>query len=256
MSLSFPLLFAAVPLWAIDYQHPQKERKFQRCLFSDGGISSNFPMHLFDGLVPRWPTFGIDLEPAIKDLAGDTFLPDSYMQGIADRWTRFDAAEKPASRMGGFLMSIMAAMQNWNDNTQARSAGVRDRVVRVRLKENEGGMNLNMPNDVIESVAMKGGQAADKLIDRFLGLPPSNGWDGWSQQRLARLDVFLYALNQKLPGLLRALGDDVPYARPYSELIEAAGKIAPPGHEDKLSSEQKDALARLIAALRDAAGAF
>lgn len=41
MSLSFPLLFAAVPLWAIDYQHPRQKRDFHRCLFSDGGISSN-----------------------------------------------------------------------------------------------------------------------------------------------------------------------------------------------------------------------
>src|SRR5882724_80557 len=206
MSLSFPLLFAAVPLWAIDYQHPRKKRDFQRCLFSDGGISSNFPMHLFDGLVPQWPTFGIDLEAKIEDLPGMTFLPAGYMQGVADRWTRFDTQPKSASRMGGFLMSIAAAMQNWNDNTQARSAGVRDRVVRVRLDENEGGMNLNMPNEVIRSVAMKGGQAADNIIARFLGPPPPDGWDGWSAQRWARLDVFLYSLSQKIGGLLRALG--------------------------------------------------
>ena len=32
MSLSFPLLFAAVPLWAIDYEHPREERDFQRCI--------------------------------------------------------------------------------------------------------------------------------------------------------------------------------------------------------------------------------
>jgi predicted acylesterase/phospholipase RssA len=256
MSLSFPLLFAAVPLWAIDYQHPKALRKFQRCLFSDGGISSNFPMHLFDGLVPLWPTFGIDLEPAIKDLPGDTFLPEDYLQGIADRWTRFDAAGKSASRMGGFLMSIVETMQNWNDNTQARSAGVRDRVVRVRLKDNEGGMNLNMPQCVIESVAKKGGEAAAKLIDAFLGPPRSSGWDGWSQQRWARLDVFLYALSQKLPGLLRAMGGNVPYATPYNVLIDAAEKIVPPGHEEKLSAEQKEALRKMIAALRDAADAF
>jgi hypothetical protein len=72
---------------------------------------------------------------------------------------------KSAGRMGGFLMSIAGTMQNWNDNTQARSAGVRDRVVRVRLEKNEGGMNLNMPNEVIGS----------------------DGWNGWSAQRWVRL---------------------------------------------------------------------
>jgi len=254
MSLSFPLLFAAVPLWAIDYEHARKQRDFQRCLFSDGGISSNFPMHLFDGLVPQWPTFGIDLEPKIEDLPGSTFLPVGYMQGIADRWTRFDAATKSASRMGGFLMSIPGAMQNWNDNTQARSAGVRDRVVRVRLEKNEGGMNLNMPEEVIVSVAKKGGDAADKIVARFLGT--SAGWNGWSSQRWARFDVFLYALNQKIGGLLKALGGDVPHSDSYAQLIELSRANAPPGHVASLSEPQIQALNRLKRALDDVAKEF
>lgn len=256
MSLSFPLLFAAVPLWAIDYQHPREKRDFQRCLFSDGGISSNFPMHLFDGLVPQWPTFGIDLEPAIKDLSGATFLPEGYMQGIADRWTRFDAAEKSATRMGGFLTSIMGAMQNWNDNTQARSAGVRDRVVRVRLDKNEGGMNLNMPKDVIASVAAKGAQAADSILARFLGAPPANGWDGWSAQRWARLDVLIYSLNQKIGGMRRALGASVPHAASYAQLKLQGAMTAPPGHDAPLSLVQIHALDELTAALDRVATAF
>jgi predicted acylesterase/phospholipase RssA len=256
MSLSFPLLFAAVPLWAIDYQHPREDRKFQRCLFSDGGISSNFPMHLFDGLVPQWPTFGIDLEPEIPDLPGDTFLPTSYMQGIADRWTRFDAAAKAASRMGGFLMSIVGTMQNWNDNTQARSAGVRDRVVRVRLEKNEGGMNLNMPKEVIDSVAKKGGEAADKIISRFLGPAPSSGWDGWSAQRWSRLDVFLYSLSEKIGGMRHALGPGLPHARPYLQLMSQAGSFAAPGHAAVLTPAQMQALDDLIKSLDKTAAVF
>jgi predicted acylesterase/phospholipase RssA len=256
MSLSFPLLFAAVPLWAIDYDHPRKQRDFQRCLFSDGGISSNFPMHLFDGLVPQWPTFGIDLEPKIEDLPGMTFLPTGYMQGIADRWTRFDAQPKSASRMGGFLMSIAGAMQNWNDNTQARSAGVRDRVVRVRLEKNEGGLNLNMPNGVIGSVAKKGAEAADKIAARFLGPPPPDGWDGWSAQRWARLDVFLYSLNQKVGGLLKALGPAIPHSNAYSALITQSKVAAPPGHKEPLTMAQAQALEELIRAIENAAEKF
>jgi predicted acylesterase/phospholipase RssA len=254
MSLSFPLLFAAVPLWAIDYQHPRKARDFQRCLFSDGGIASNFPMHLFDGLVPQWPTFGIDLEPKIEDLPGATFLPEGYMQGIADRWTRFDAQPKSAGRMGGFLLSIAGTMQNWNDNTQARSAGVRDRVVRVRLEKNEGGMNLNMPNEVIGSVAKKGGEAAGKILDRYLG--PADGWNGWSAQRWVRLDVFLYSLNQKIAGLQRALGPDVLHSNSYDQLIALASATAPPGHESPLTEPQIQSLKQLKHALDDAAREF
>jgi len=192
----------------------------------------------------------------IEDLP-ETFMPVSYLDGIADRWVQFDKQEKPASRFGGFLISIAGAMQNWNDNTQARSAGVRDRVVRVRLSKKEGGMNLNMEPKVIQRVADRGDLAADQLIARYLGEPPEGvEWDGWSQQRLSRLDVFLYALDQKLPALLRALGGDLPFATPYRELIRAAGARPPPGHAAPLDQAQQEALGKLIDALQGAAKAF
>ena len=63
LSLSYPLLFSAVPLWAIDYEGPKGPlRTFRRCQFTDGGASSNFPIHLFDAALPRWPTFGLWLD--------------------------------------------------------------------------------------------------------------------------------------------------------------------------------------------------
>ncbi|HYJ46232.1 MAG TPA: patatin-like phospholipase family protein, partial [Pyrinomonadaceae bacterium] len=64
MSLSFPVLISAVPLYTVDRSLPVPEGdepKLERCLFSDGGISSNFPIHFFDKALPRWPTFGINL---------------------------------------------------------------------------------------------------------------------------------------------------------------------------------------------------
>ncbi|MGI8477381.1 MAG: patatin-like phospholipase family protein [Thermomicrobiales bacterium] len=70
MSLSFPFLLSAVPL----YTHrgvrarrrpgaePAKEHQpLVRCWFSDGGLVSNFPLHFFDSPLPRWPTFAINL---------------------------------------------------------------------------------------------------------------------------------------------------------------------------------------------------
>lgn len=256
MSLSFPILFSAVPLWAIDYEHPREGRGFKRCLFSDGGISSNFPMHLFDGLVPQWPTFGIDLEPEIKDLPGRTFLPERYLQGIADRWNRFDQETKAASRMGGFMMGIVNTMQNWNDNTQSRLAGVRDRVVRVRLEKDEGGLNLNMPPGVINDVATRGGEAADSLIARFLGSADADGWSGWASQRWMRLDVFIYALNQKIAALRHALGGNLAESEPLDTLIGLAKVTAPPGHDKPLTDAQADALRNLVKALDDTARQF
>jgi hypothetical protein len=52
MSLSFPLLISAVPLYARDFtlREPREQQVPRRCLFSDGGLTSNFPIHFFDRL--------------------------------------------------------------------------------------------------------------------------------------------------------------------------------------------------------------
>src|SRR5262249_49245321 len=97
----FPLLISAVPLWSIDWSRTKNEEarnawedwlkrqdntwdsirdhpdRWQgipaqrphagRCWFSDGGITSNFPVHLFDAPIPRWPTFVINLRPFHPD---------------------------------------------------------------------------------------------------------------------------------------------------------------------------------------------
>ena len=99
LSLSFPLLFSAVPLWAIDYEAPKGERTLKRCQFTDGGVSSNFPVHLFDAALPRWPTFGLWLDRRTpyerKEKDGRVqavWLPKYHWQGWADNWNRFDPA--------------------------------------------------------------------------------------------------------------------------------------------------------------------
>jgi len=249
MSLSFPLLFSAVPLWAIDYEQPKGKRTFQRCMFSDGGISSNFPVHLFDGLIPQWPTFGIDLEEKLPDHEDWVFLPQDYLDGVADRWTRFDQKSKAPTRMGGYLSSIVSTMQNWNDNTLSRMTGVRDRVVRVRLAEDEGGMNLNMPAALIHTVAARGASAADEVIKKFLGTAP-DGWNGWSFQRWVRLDVHLNALGQKAAGMQRALSPSFEHGNSYAQLVELARGQHAPGHLTPLSAEEVEAVSRLIEGLQ------
>ena len=90
MSLSFPLLISAVPLYALDYtganlayvkavrewrqQHPDaslaehaaavsQRPVFDVNWFSDGGLTSNLPVQFFDSVLPSRPTFAIDLAP-------------------------------------------------------------------------------------------------------------------------------------------------------------------------------------------------
>lgn len=72
MSLSFPLLLSAVPLYTVDFNRPQRPNAdaaprgkpayaLERCWFTDGGVGSNFPIHFFDSALPCRPTFALNL---------------------------------------------------------------------------------------------------------------------------------------------------------------------------------------------------
>jgi predicted acylesterase/phospholipase RssA len=154
MSLSFPGLIAAVPLYAVDRGG---DGSVVRHLFSDGGISSNFPMHFFDSLLPSRPTFGIDLTPPHPHHPEKTWRPD------------FDAGTNPRVRVidgvGGFAGALRDAVQNWQDNRQVAQRGYADRVVSIRLDGDEGGMNLRMPPDVVLRLVARGAEAGDKLLE-------------------------------------------------------------------------------------------
>ena len=154
MSLSFPGLIAAVPLYAVDHAG---DGSVVRHLFSDGGISSNFPMHFFDSLLPSRPTFGVDLTPPHPHHPDKTWRPD------------FDAGTNPRVRVidgvGGFAGALRDAVQNWQDNRQVAQRGYADRVVSIRLDSNEGGMNLRMPDDIVLRLVARGAEAGDKLLE-------------------------------------------------------------------------------------------
>ena len=60
LSLSFPVLISVLPLWEIR-DRKDAPAQLRRVLFSDGGITSNFPVHFFDAPLPRRPTFAINL---------------------------------------------------------------------------------------------------------------------------------------------------------------------------------------------------
>lgn len=260
MSLSFPFLFAALPLWAINYDRPVSVRHFQRCWFSDGGISSNFPMHLFDGLLPLWPTFGINLEPKIagRDLV---YLPKNYEAGYGERWENFDEQRNSAAKFGGFASAILRTMQNWNDNSLSRMPGVRDRIARVRLERNEGGLNLDMTEQQIDAVANKGSDAARELVQRFAAANPANSdqTQGWNEHRFVRFNVLLKLISARLSDIQRALDPDSEYATDYQSLITLAASARlggdgtiPPGFESMLTPEQVDELRESLRLLREA----
>jgi predicted acylesterase/phospholipase RssA len=157
MTLSFPGLISAVPLHAVDYTYDPPV--VTCCWFSDGGVSSNFPIHFFDAMWPRRPTFGISLAPYHPQKKDEhVYFPAKG----EDRKPRV----RDTSTLGGFVSALLDTLQNWSDEGQATLPGYRDRIVEIHHTEAEGGMNLLMPKEVIESLMARGVLAA-KALENF-----------------------------------------------------------------------------------------
>jgi hypothetical protein len=186
MSLSFPLLLSAVPMYAVDYTDTSK---LKRVWFSDGGISSNMPLHFFDTLLPEHPTFAINLKEAhpkypIEDAAqcgldGRVYLPGDNNSGRLRYWAAPDDAT-PAG-LFGFLGNIFTTMHSWRDEILFPYPGYRDRIVQISLRPGEGGLNLNMPKEAVERLGDAGACAAEMLYRRFHPQGGGNGWDNHEQ---------------------------------------------------------------------------
>lgn len=169
LSLSFPVLFQAVPLYRFDDQIdekpgvPDKSYKIRKCVFSDGGISSNFPIHFFDAFLPGRPTLGITLADYSAERHGDTFV-DLPEKARADSRA---LAVRPPRGILGFLMSIVNTGMDWQDTLQTKLPGYAERIVEVRLKDKEGGLNLGMDKPTIDRLIDLGRQAGEKLVQGF-----------------------------------------------------------------------------------------
>lgn len=161
LSLSFPLLISAVPLQYLDDTKVADQRGLVTAWFSDGGITSNLPLHFFDTPLPRRPTFGInllDIDPSYPD--GDTCLPPADGSRRVPRERRIDSVVS-------FLRAVADTMQNWQDSLQAAAPGFRDRIVEVYLPPDEGGLNLTMTDGQIESLAARGRRAGERILTEF-----------------------------------------------------------------------------------------
>jgi predicted acylesterase/phospholipase RssA len=163
MSLSFPGLIAAVPLWCHDFTlTEQAERdKLRRCLFNDGGLSSNFPIHFFDHLLPNSPTFAISLDEYDPKRNPDSvWLPMSAKSGI-------QLPIVPFSGLAGFLMRLVSSAKDWQDKLQSTLPGYRERIVHVVLKPDQGGLNLTMSEATVKTLAGYGSEAGELLCNTF-----------------------------------------------------------------------------------------
>jgi predicted acylesterase/phospholipase RssA len=246
MSLALPGVLSAVPLWAPDFVRPENQRMsaeapkdkrrlvLERCWFSDGGLASNFPVHLFDAPVPTRPTFALDLRrysPAQPDQDYD--VTDRVERNASPWWRRIDGDGvapqggeattdnlRGTPSLFGFGGLLVDAMKHWQDDALARSPGYRERIVHVHHAANEGGMNLDMPPELIEELAERGRRAARAVMDVFeRDENTPGGGVTWTRHRWTRYRATLAALEGFLEQLADGWNrDDV--EPPYDALVE------------------------------------
>jgi len=166
LSLSFPGLISAIPLYRAD--GPQEDNiQLKRCLFSDGGISSNFPIHFFDNLLPSRPTFGVALEKYDNSRA---FSGEASSRARL-RDHKDDSSQLPVTQIGGllsFLAAILNTAKDWQDTLQSLLPGYSERIVSIALDpDKEGGLNLKMPKETIMDLSNYGKDAGNILANEF-----------------------------------------------------------------------------------------
>jgi hypothetical protein len=252
MSLSFPILLSAVPLYAANVTRRNEQGKFelQRCWFSDGGLTSNFPIQFFDVPLPSRPTFGINLVPENVAI-GDTAEEKDSVMGLRpggepigdhkDRWKNVYMPSTNASGIGsvarfsefisivGFFSALFDTARNWNDTELMAMPGYRDRVVHVALAPDEGGLNLRMPAAIIARIAERGERAAELLAARFGFRPkldPQNGKKiklTWDNHRWVRFRSFLAAF-EDVTRRFRVTWEDAERQKPFRSYEQLLGR--------------------------------
>ena len=238
MSLSFPVLLSAVPLYARDFGRVREEdKKPQKTWFSDGGICSNFPVHFFDAPLPRWPTFAINLKPFHPDHPkSPVFMPNGNTGGISETFTNFDQGNGP-TRLFGFVGALINTVRNWNDNMQTHLPGYRDRIAHVSLDKTEGGINLNMPPKLIVKLGKRGELAAKRLIEHFT-VPANKIHLSWDNQRWVRYRSMMGLLEQMLKDIEFTINNPMPGDRPYLDLIQR--QLGDPPKSYQLKKSQRE----------------
>ncbi len=283
MSLSFPLLISAVPLWVIDRRSaasrqaaeafraasrtktapPSEGLVFKQAWFTDGGLCSNFPVQMFDAALPSRPTFAINLGRFPSGVVPDTDQRNNVewarnnSSGLLPAFS--DLPTRGVAAVAGFASAALNTARNWSDSTNLETPGYRDRIVRILQTKREGGLNLYMDGPTIDQLARRGTAAGDAITEQFLNphyptkLPRATGWDNhrWIRYR-ALLSVLPTWINSYARGKAVL---DITDAPSYS-LTARAQKLADDlttsldAMHSTLAAADAAALADLIAAPR------
>jgi hypothetical protein len=131
-------------------------------------------------------------------------MPEGNREGI-QTYCQPMSTKPGLGNIASFVGTIVSTMQNWQDQMQLVMPGFRDRIVHVCHTDQEGGMNLNMPTEIITVLANSGAKAAENLIKGFAiggGLASPNAWD--NHQRI-RVRTLLCLIQQQLETISKGL---------------------------------------------------
>lgn len=225
MSLSFPVLLQAVPLLRLRYyeNRTKQEDRFgaKTVWFSDGGLTNNFPIHLFDQLLPSRPTFGVVLSNTLRengdDQAGRVTVAENNALPSLSYAPIGDSHGRPGVFM--FFQAMLSTIRTWRHEALRRTPGFRDRVVIIKHTPGEGGLNLNMPRESIARMSASGAEAAARIVSRFRN--DSRARNGWINHRFVRMRTAAALLHNTLLPVADAMASG---ANPgYADLWTASG---------------------------------
>lgn len=236
MSLSFPLLFTAVPLAIEDTElvsvvrrlGGKPARRVRTVYFSDGGISSNFPIHMFDSLLPTRPTFAFSLEQLLwneEEVKRRVILPSDASQGMGVQIATIE-------NLKAFGWQVLNSAKDWQDQLLSEISGQRERIARIYLTDKEGGLNFDMP-PALSRRLMAWGHEAGRMF--------ANGDFDFDEHKWRRLLV----LYKNLSGALDQV-DDV-WANGFADWY--AGYLHETRSYNALTARNKQRLARDLSAL-------
>lgn len=96
--------------------------------------------------------------PAADDLLFTEWIPLTK---------KLPKSNEEARSLFKFLWAIFTTAQNYRDNMQAMLPSYRERIVQIRLSDDEGGLNLAMGDETIKNVMEKGEEAGRVLLENF-----------------------------------------------------------------------------------------
>jgi hypothetical protein len=219
--MSFPVLFRAVRLYLLHFGSSRRGggKRLYELWLADGGITSNFPVHLFDSPVSTRPTFCLNLlypGDEVHSVGGAGESAEAAEGASTDpeapfiRMARTNQAElllfhqmaegPPLKRPIGWGGRILFTARQWSDIALMNVPGYRDRIVHIRMRPGEGGLNLDMDRATVEGLDARGRLAGKIIAERFrpdCATDPLYGGPlklNWANHRFVRFRSFIAAL--------------------------------------------------------------